>query len=567
MSDRVLIIGGYGVFGLRLARRLAREPGLDIVVAGRSRAKAAAACADWGGTPYALDRDAEGELERALADLAPSLVIDAAGPFQAYGADPLRVARAAIEAGAHYLDLADDRDFVVAIEALDDLAKQRGVSAIAGASSIPALSGAAADALAAGLARVAVVDGVIVPGNRAPRGLSVVRAILAQVGHPLRTWRGGCWHLVTCWGRPATMRLSLPDGSALSPRWTSVIGAPDYDLFPRRYGATSVLFRAGLELRILHGGLWLLGWLVRLRILRSLAGLARPTRFIAERLKGLGTDRGAMAVGVTGRDGAGNARRRTWTLIVEAGDGPNVPPTPAFVVARKILSGSVDSGARPCLGLFTLDEAEAGLQPFAIRTGRDDQPAPPLFERALGDHFHRLPAPVQDLHDVFDRRIFVGHARVDRGSGLLARLCAALGGFPPATDGLPVEIEKVRLDGVERWTRRFGRHVFRSRLSRRPGDPGNVVWERFGILSFEITLQPDDDGLAYPVRRGRLLGIPLPRFVVPVSRTRESVDARGAVRFDVELSLRTGGLIVRYAGALQPLGSDASNAPAGTTGA
>lgn len=39
---RVLIIGGYGTFGGRIATLLADEPGLTLLIAGRSGAKAAA---------------------------------------------------------------------------------------------------------------------------------------------------------------------------------------------------------------------------------------------------------------------------------------------------------------------------------------------------------------------------------------------------------------------------------------------------------------------------------------------------------------------------------------------
>jgi hypothetical protein len=550
LRDRVLVIGGYGVFGSRLARRLLQEADLDVVVAGRDLARATAFTAEWGGTPYALDRDNDQQLDRALAELAPRLLIDAAGPFQAYGPDALRVARKAVEAGAHYLDLADDRQFVVAIATLDGLAKARNLCAIAGASSVPALSGAAADVLTAGLRRP-VIEAVIVPGNRAPRGLSLIRAILAQVGQPLRLWRGGRWSQASGWSGLQTVRLSAPGAAALGPRWASLIGAPDCDLFPQRYAASSVLFRAGLELRLLHGGLWLSGWLVRLKLIRSLIDFARPAQSIAERLRAMGTDRGGMAVSVAGRDAAGRAVRRRWTLIAEAGDGPSIPAMPAFAVTRKILSGAVASGARPCLGILTLEEAEAALAPLAVRTHRSERPAPPLFEQALGDGFDRLPAPVRDLHDVFDCRVFEGEASIERGRGAAAWCYATLAGFPPAGERVPVEVEMIRQGGHERWTRRFGRHVMRSRLGRRPADPPNVVWERFGCVSVEIVLRPADDGLAYPVRRGRLLGVPLPRLVVPTSQTRESVDDAGAVRFDIRVSLPSGGLIIRYAGTLR----------------
>ena len=51
------------------------------------------------------------------------VVIDAAGPFHAYGDDPYRLPRAAIAAGLHYLDLADNAQFCAGIAALDAEAK------------------------------------------------------------------------------------------------------------------------------------------------------------------------------------------------------------------------------------------------------------------------------------------------------------------------------------------------------------------------------------------------------------------------------------------------------------
>ena len=227
-------------------------------------------------------------------------------------------------------------------------------------------------------------------------------------------------------------------------------------------------------------------------------------------------------------------------------------------MTRNILVGAVATGARPCVGILTLDEAERALAPLAVHTHRSERPDPPLFERTLGDRFHRLPGPLRDLHDVFDRRVFEGRADIQRGRGWAAWLYATLAGFPPAGDGVPVNVEMTRRSGHEQWTRRFGRHVMRSCLGRRPLDPPNVVWERFGFLSVEIVLRPDDDGLEYPVRRGRLFGVPLPRFVLPISQTRESVDDTGAVSFDIRVSLPSGELIVRYAGTLRDAGAAGS---------
>ncbi len=111
---KVLILGGYGTFGGRLAQLLADEDRLTLIIAGRSLAKAQAFCASLRSAatylPAAFDRD--GDVERQLRELAPDVVVDASGPFQSYGADPYRVVRAALALGIHYLDLADGSDFV-----------------------------------------------------------------------------------------------------------------------------------------------------------------------------------------------------------------------------------------------------------------------------------------------------------------------------------------------------------------------------------------------------------------------------------------------------------------------
>ena len=136
------MLGGYGGFGARISRRLAAA-GHEVIVAGRSRGRAEAFCAGRARlVPLALDR---ADMAAALAAHRPAILVDASGPFQAMGFD---VPRAAIAAGVSYCDIADARDFVCGIGALDEAAKRAGVAVIAGASSVPALSGAVVRMLA-----------------------------------------------------------------------------------------------------------------------------------------------------------------------------------------------------------------------------------------------------------------------------------------------------------------------------------------------------------------------------------------------------------------------------------
>ena len=174
--SRILVLGGYGGFGARIARRLAAA-GHQVLVAGRSAAKATRFCESVPGTvPLALDR---ADIAGALALHRPAVVVDASGPFQAMD---YTVPRACVAAGVAYCDIAEGREFVCGIAELDAEARQAGVAVIAGASSVPALSGAVVRDLTAGLDRVRAVEMAISASNKASVGRAVTAALVGQVG-------------------------------------------------------------------------------------------------------------------------------------------------------------------------------------------------------------------------------------------------------------------------------------------------------------------------------------------------------------------------------------------------
>ena len=361
---RVLLIGATGVFGRRIARQLAHDSRFELVLAGRTE-EALRALRDTLGdasiTIAVIDVAAAG-LADAIAALVPQLVIHSAGPFQSqdYG-----VAEACLACGSDYVDLADGRQFVADIRALDAKARAAGRLVVSGASTLPALSAAVIDHLRDRFSRLDSIEHAISPGNRTPRGDATVAAILNYAGCRVPIWRHGAWTYAYGWLSTRRARF-LSAGT----RFVGICDVPDNVLFPERYaGVQSVTFRAGLELYRLHFGLWMLAWLRRWGVAHRLPRHASRLRRMSEWFLRAGSDQGGMVVDLRGlgRDGAPLALR--WTIHAGAGDGPQIPAMPAVVVARKLADGTLDrQGAMPCMGLFGLDEALAALAGYAMTT-------------------------------------------------------------------------------------------------------------------------------------------------------------------------------------------------------
>ncbi|GEP09554.1 SDR family oxidoreductase [Methylobacterium gnaphalii] len=555
MSERfsepaVLIVGGSGAFGSRLVAGLVETTTLPVIIAGRNLARAeATARLHPPSRVQAIRLDAATVAACELTALGLRLVVDAAGPFQ--GAEP-RLARAAIAAGLPYLDLADARDFVSRFGRLDAEARAAVVVALTGASSTPALSNAALDAITAGWRRVEAISVAIVPGNRAPRGLSVMKAILSYAGRPVRVFRDGAWEREAGWS--LLSRLSV---HGLGRRWASLCETPDLDILPARFPeARSAIFRAGLELSVLHLGLWLASLPVRLRLLPSLVPFAKPFLAVTGWLERFGSDRGGMVVEALGRDADDRPTRARWSLVAEAGDGPYVPTLPALAMIRRMTDPAaepVPPGARAYVDLLSLTAIEAEMRRLRIETRIVSDHPTPLLVRALGAGFATMPAPIQTLHGATGGLSFSGEAEVQRGMGMTVAPLAALFRLPHAMTACPVRVAIRPGKGTERWTRRFGGERFSSVMSLAPGGEGRgMLRERFGPFSMDLAVIAHAEGLDMAITGWRIGLLRLPRALSPATRASERVDERGRFRFDVALFLPLVGLLVHYRGWLLP---------------
>ncbi len=375
----VTVLGGYGIFGCRVAEALARHPGCRVRVAGRN-ARAGNNCAGRLGAEFhACDVRDRDSLRRAVQGSA--VVVHAAGPFQ--DAD-YRVAEACLQARAHYLDLADGRAFVAGIRALDAAARERGLLVLSGASSTPAVTSALVGELAPAFAHIDEIQTALSPGNQNPRGAATVAAVLSYLGRPIRVWQHGVWVNRPGWGDARRLDFPRPVGR----RRVHNCDVPELELFPAAFTARTVRFFAGLELGALNYLLSACAWPCRWFGLR-LESRARLFLNLSLMLYPFGSTNGSLAVWVRGRDHCGAALERRIALVTDY-DGPATPSAAATILTKRILrDGPPRVGAFACVGFLTLAELVDHLRPLGVWCTRGDEsgwhaPAP---DAGTNSHF------------------------------------------------------------------------------------------------------------------------------------------------------------------------------------
>ena len=180
-----------------------------------------------------------------------------------------------------------------------------------------------------------------------------------------------------------------------------------------------------------------------------------------------------------------------------------------------------------------------------------------VFERVFGAQYQQMPQSWQQFHRVVDAHCYGGEAEVRRGKGLASRLICGLMGLPKS-GVVPVVLRLTKEGDFERWQRQFGDSRFESCLSaagclERDEDAYHIK-ERLGFLSFFIRLEVKDQQVHWHIYGWRFAGMPLPRILMPHSRTVEAQDAAGRYQFDIDLHLPGFGRLIAYRGWLLPQG-------------
>jgi hypothetical protein len=359
---KVLILGGYGNFGNRIATALAKA-NVAIIIAGRDAKKAASLAENLTKTyPNSSVEiaifDVKTELLTQLQNLNPTVVINTAGPFQN---SDYCVANACIQNSIHYIDLADGRDFVCEISSLNEAAKKSNILVVSGASTVPALSSAVLEKYQNEFSEIDSLIFGISPGQKAHRGLATTKGILTYVGKSLKPCAGSS---EVRYGWQDLYKIKYPN---LGWRWMANCDIPDLDLMPSRYNIKSIRFSAGMESRLLHFGIWIFSWAVRFGLPLNLPKHAELLLKMSHCFDWLGTADGGMHVVLKGKDNNQKEKTLKWFIVAKNGDGPQIPTIPAIILAKRIIAGEiVPSGAMPCVGMVSLEDCLKELAEFEV---------------------------------------------------------------------------------------------------------------------------------------------------------------------------------------------------------
>ncbi len=296
---------------------------MELLLAGRDATKATALAYRLGlraENARAIDAT-DSKLPSLLRKLGVNVVIHTAGPFQG---QKYQVAAACIQARAHYLDLADGREFVTGISKLDTAARGAGVCVFSGVSSLPALSSAVVDQHVSHFKRLDSIAIGISSGGKLP-GIATVRAVLGYCGKPIRVWENGAWAKTHGWLDRRTFGFPKPVGTRLLGR----CDVPDLDLLPQRYqGVGTVSFHAGFASDTGHKMVEWLARQVRDGRLKSALPFAPTLHRVAGWLESMLPDRGGMFIRMHGPDDDDRARTLTWVLLAYDNHGPHIPCGP-----------------------------------------------------------------------------------------------------------------------------------------------------------------------------------------------------------------------------------------------
>lgn len=321
----ILIVGGYGVVGRRIAAHLVRRFPDRVVISGRNERRADALCRELGHGARARRIDVDD-----VATIGPAL--DGAGTVMTCVASAdLHLLRASIACGVGYTDIAPRLAFWRGAEEMASEARRTGARIVLGAGLSPGISNMMAQRLAKAVGRMDHIETAILLSLGDEYGPDSLHHVLEALTQRFEVTEHGRKHEAVPFSAGRRVQFPEPIGSRtayLFP-WSDVV------YYPRTLGARTSLGRFAIEPAWVGG---LAALLVRAGARRWLhhPGFFRGNRGAIDGLRRVyaGHDRFALIVEVRGSGGV-------MTMSFAGRNQADATAAGAAEVARALAEGEV----------------------------------------------------------------------------------------------------------------------------------------------------------------------------------------------------------------------------------
>lgn len=328
---RIVVYGGDGFFGRLVVQDLLEHTRAEIVIASRNPRDIAFPGFETRVRKRQSDMNDVAGVLSAIEEA--NVVVSCVGPFQG---QPLNILQACTKSRIPYVDVADDRDFVVRCHQMSAHIQEAGIPAFVGCSVVPGMSSLLTRYCQKQIPQMERTRIFISPGTRHPRGRGSFLCLLATVGNKISTVDSGEQKQIRGWTNREQVEFPPPMGN----RWVySVVDIADYFLQPKYFGVHNVEFKIGSEMDFLNRSLSIVRQLKLVLGMKSLDWLMPISRALILITSPFGTSQGGVMVEVSGKGGIG--RMKIYVSALAEKRGEIIPAILPSVAAKMILEEKI----------------------------------------------------------------------------------------------------------------------------------------------------------------------------------------------------------------------------------
>lgn len=344
MTDQVLILGGSGRIGSKVAADLIAHTSAQITIAGRNLTTGAQMAQQLGSRVQFVVTDLAEQTRLREAISQADLVVHCAGPFHYRDASVLKTC---IEEGVNYVDVSDHPSFTRKALACKTAAEAAGITAVINTGIFPGISNSMVRRDVEQLDEAEKIHLSYVVAGSGGAGVTVMRTTFLGLQRPFDAWINGEWREI----KPYSDRevVEFPQYGKVGVYWFDM---PEAFTLPETFPVKTVITKFATVPRFYNYLTWSVArwWHPRLlqtkAVIEFLSRVSHAMTDVSDRFSGIGV---AIRSEVTGKKN-GEAMRCVSTLVhpdtaTSAGIGTGT-------VAELLLSGKLN---KP--GVWAIEQA------------------------------------------------------------------------------------------------------------------------------------------------------------------------------------------------------------------